>query len=92
MTKPSPSPAELGFLPSDSCNVGRTVLRDSEQQSEFERRGYVVMPFLSAEQVDQLVFGYDSIAQSLGGASKPEDYNDTYAEFSIIHSRPEFRR
>lgn len=87
-----PSPAELGFLPSDSCKIDRTVLRDPAQQDEFERRGYVVMPFLSSEQVQQLVSGYDSIAQSMGGASKPEDYNDTYAEFSIIHSRPEFRR
>jgi hypothetical protein len=50
------------------------------------------MPLLSLGQVDQLVSGYDSIAESLGGASRPEDYNDTYAEFSIIHSRPEFRR
>jgi hypothetical protein len=86
------SPTELGFLPIESCRVDRAVLRNPEQQAEFDRKGYVVMPLLSLGQVDQLVSGYDSIAESLGGASRPEDYNDTYAEFSIIHSRPEFRR
>ncbi|MEI7886391.1 MAG: phytanoyl-CoA dioxygenase family protein [Actinomycetes bacterium] len=86
------SPTELGFLPRDSCNLERAVLRDPDQQGEFDRLGYVVMPLLSLGQVEQLVSGYDSIAESLGGASRPEDYNDTYAEFSIIHSRPEFRR
>jgi hypothetical protein len=86
------SPTELGFLPIESCRVDRAVFRNPEQQAEFDRRGYVVMPFLSLGQVEQLVSGYDSIAESLGGASRPEDYNDTYAEFSIIHSRPEFRR
>jgi hypothetical protein len=87
-----PSPTELGFLPIEACQVDRAVFRNPEQQAEFDRRGYVVMPFLSLGQVEQLVSGYDSIAESLGGASRPEDYNDTYAEFSIIHSRPEFRR
>ena len=86
------SPTELGFLPVESCRVDRAVLRNPDQQAEFDRKGYVVMPLLSLGQVDQLVAGYDSIAESLGGASRPEDYNDTYAEFSIIHSRPEFRR
>ena len=86
------SPTELGFLPIESCRVDRAVFRNPEQQAEFDRKGYVVMPLLSLGQVDQLVSGYDSIAESLGGASRPEDYNDTYAEFSIIHSRPEFRR
>lgn len=86
------SPTELGFLPIESCRVDRAVLRNPEQQAEFDFKGYVVMPLLSLGQVDQLVSGYDSIAESLGGASRPEDYNDTYAEFSIIHSRPEFRR
>ena len=86
------SPTELGFLPIESCRVDRSVFRNPEQQAEFDRKGYVVMPLLSLGQVDQLVSGYDSIAESLGGASRPEDYNDTYAEFSIIHSRPEFRR
>ena len=86
------SPTELGFLPVESCQVDRAVLRNPEQQAEFDCRGYVVMPLLSLDQVGQLVAGYDSIAESLGGASRPEDYNDTYAEFSVIHSRPEFRR
>jgi len=86
------SPTELGFLPRESCKLDRPVLRNPEHQTEFDSRGFVVMPFLSPDQVAKLVSGYDSIAEELGGASRPEDYNDTYAEFSIIHSRPEFRR
>ncbi|MEX0768890.1 MAG: phytanoyl-CoA dioxygenase family protein [Microthrixaceae bacterium] len=86
------SPKELGFLPREVCNLNVPVLRNPEHQAEFDSRGYVVMPFLGPEEVARLVSGYDSIAEGLGGASRPEDYNDTYAEFSIIHSRPEFRR
>jgi len=61
------SPTELGFLPIESCRVDRAVFRNPEQQAEFDRKGYVVMPLLSLGQVDQLVSGYDSIAESLGG-------------------------
>ena len=86
------APGELGFLPTDACDIDRPILQDPALQATFEDVGYVVVPFLDAEQVKALVDGYDRIAADLDGSSAPEDYNDTYAEFSIIHSRPEFRR
>jgi hypothetical protein len=81
-----------GFYAPDHCAVDRATLRDPALQAELESRGYVVVPFLDDAQVTQLVEGYDRIAADVGGANAPGDYNDTYAEFSIIHSRPEFRR
>lgn len=83
---------DLGFFPPERCALDRATLRDPELQSELEDRGYVVVPFLDGEKVLQLVEGYDRLAADLGGANAPGDYNDTYAEFSVIHSKPEFRR
>lgn len=81
-----------GFLdPADIAIEGR-VFRDDDHQAELEERGYVVLPFLEPDEVAALVDGYDRLARELGGSSAPGDYNDTFAEFSIIHSRPEFRR
>lgn len=67
-------------------------MRDPELQRQIEERGYVVVPYLDQADVETLVTGYDRIAGEVGGANAPGDYNDTYAEFSVIHSRPEFRR
>lgn len=86
------APGELGFLATDACDVDRPIFRDPALQADFDDVGYVVLPFLDAEGVASLVDGYDRLAGELDGSSSPEDYNDTYAEFSIIHSRPEFRR
>lgn len=86
------APGELGFLAADACDIDRAILRDAALQADFEELGYVVLPFLEAEEVATLVDGYDRLAAELDGSSSPDDYNDTYAEFSIIHSRPEFRR
>ncbi len=86
------APGELGFLAADACDIDRPILRDPALQADFEEVGYVVLPFLGAEAVATLVDGYDRLAAELDGSSAPDDYNDTYAEFSIIHSRPEFRR
>lgn len=86
------TPGELGFLAADACDIDRPILRDPALQADFEEVGYVVLPFLEAGEVATLVDGYDRLAAELDGSSAPEDYNDTYAEFSIIHSRPEFRR
>lgn len=84
--------ADLGFLHADACSIERPVMRDPELQCQIEERGYVVVPFLDQAEVESLVTGYDRIAGEVGGANAPGDYNDTYAEFSVIHSRPEFRR
>lgn len=86
------TPGELGFFPADTCSIDRPVMRDLGLQRQIEDRGYVVLPFLEPVEVAALVDGYDQLTTDLGGANAPGDYNDTYAEFSIIHSRPEFRR
>lgn len=86
------SPTDLGFLPADECSIDRAVMSDPELDAELTARGYVVLPLLGPDQVERLVSGYDELAAAVGGANAPGDYNDTYAEFSIIHSRPEFRR
>lgn len=86
------TPGELGFFPADACSIDRPVMRDLGLQQQIEDRGYVVVPFLEPSEVATLADGYDQITTDLGGANAPGAYNDTYAEFSIIHSRPEFRR
>lgn len=85
-------PGDTGFLAPEACTIERQVFHDASLQAEFEQRGYVVLPFLTPAEVDALAGGYDQLALELDGSSKPEDFDDTYAEFSVIHSRPEFRR
>jgi hypothetical protein len=68
----------------------RRVLRDDTLQARFDERGYVVVPLLSADQVDELYRWYDERAGA-DGPNPPGAYDDTYAEFSTIHSYPEFR-
>ncbi|MEZ5138990.1 MAG: phytanoyl-CoA dioxygenase family protein [Acidimicrobiales bacterium] len=84
--------ADHGFLPDGDCHIERRVLRDDALQRQLEDVGWVALPFIDPADVRRLVDGYDELAQRFGGASAPEDYDDTYAEFSIIHSRPDFRR
>jgi hypothetical protein len=70
----------------------RPVLRDPALQEEFDRRGYVVVPLASADDVRALYDGYLAGVRRADGINPPGAYNDEYAEFSVIHSRPEFRR
>lgn len=83
---------ESGFLSPASCSLTRRVLRDDDLEALFTEFGYVVVPFLGSDEVTELVDGYDSLAKACNGASSPEDYNDTFAEFTIVHSKPRFRR
>jgi ectoine hydroxylase-related dioxygenase (phytanoyl-CoA dioxygenase family) len=83
---------KTGFFPPEACHIDRPTLRDPSLQAELEHRGYVVVQLLDEAGVAELVDGYDRIGAELGGPNEPGAYNDTYAEFSIIHSRPEFRR
>jgi ectoine hydroxylase-related dioxygenase (phytanoyl-CoA dioxygenase family) len=83
----------LGFLPPEVCAIERRVFRDPAVEQEFEDRGYVVVPFVDADVVADLFGHYTTAAQaSETGVNPPGAYNDTYAEFSIIHSRPDWRR
>lgn len=82
----------VGIFPPERCELGRPVLRDRSLHEEFDRLGYVVVDFLTPAEVARLVEGYTEAAESPVGINPPGAYNDTYAEFSVIHSRPEFRR
>jgi hypothetical protein len=70
----------------------RPVLVDEAQQATFDRRGYVVVDLLSPDEVQRLVDAYAAAADRGEGVNPPGAYNDTYAEFTVIHSRPDFRR
>ncbi|MEN0072672.1 MAG: phytanoyl-CoA dioxygenase family protein [Propionicimonas sp.] len=70
----------------------RRVLRDDDLQAVFDEQGYVVVPLISDEEVRSLRDGYLRVAESAEGVNPDGAYNDTYAEFSVIHSRPDFRR
>lgn len=82
----------FGFLPVEECDLTRRVLIDDALQAAFDEQGYVVVPFLGPDEIARLVDGYRSAASRDGGINPPDAYNDEYAEFSIIHSRPQFRR
>lgn len=83
---------ERGLIPPDACDLRRPVLRDPVLQEEFDRRGYVVVPMIGPNDVQMLHDAYVDAAETEGGINPPGAYNDTYAEFSVIHSRTDFRR
>jgi len=68
------------------------VLRDPALQRELDERGYVVTDLLHPPEVQELYSAYATAAASAEGVNPQGAYNDTYAEFSVIHSRPGFRR
>lgn len=75
-----------------TCELTRPVLADPELQVEFDRRGFVVVDLLDQSDVERLVGTYAAAADTDEGVNAPGAYNDTYAEFTVIHSRPAFRR
>jgi ectoine hydroxylase-related dioxygenase (phytanoyl-CoA dioxygenase family) len=85
-------PEQLGFIPEDECHLERQVLRDPDLQRTFDDKGYVIVPLISDDDVARLREGYLRAAGSPEGVNPEGSYNDTYAEFSVIHSRPSFRQ
>jgi hypothetical protein len=79
-------------IPIGDLDLSRPVLRDPDLQREFAARGYVVVDLLDPDEVQVLYDGYATVADTPDGVNPPGAYNDTYAEFSVIHSRPGFRR
>ena len=84
--------AHSGFFPPEDCDLSRPVFHDAELQAEFDRCGYVVVDLLDDARVAQLYGAYTAAAESAAGVNPPGAYNDTYGEFSIIHSWPDLRR
>ena len=67
----------------------RTLVDDS-LEDEFVTRGWVVVPLLEPSEVAHLRDFYRS--RTVDGSQNSDGaYNPTYAEFSVIHSTPEFR-
>lgn len=84
--------AELGLFAEEACDLQRTVLRNPLAQATFERQGYVVIDLIDESTVIDLFRFYADAADAPSGVNDPGAYNDTYAEFTVIHSRPAFRQ
>lgn len=69
----------------------RPLLGDAGAQAALERDGYVVVDLLAPDEVVGLRDLYRARAAG-GGHNPPGAYDDTYAEFSIVHSTPAFRQ
>jgi hypothetical protein len=69
----------------------RRLFRDDGLEREFARRGFVVVPFLSPEEVSGFYDWYVE-KRRRDEVNAPGAYNAQWAEFSIIHSREDFRR
>jgi len=70
--------------------IERRVLRDDELEGLLVERGYVVVPLLSGNEVAELRDWY--LGASSGASHRPDGaYDPTYAEFTVIHTDPQFR-
>ena len=63
---------------------------DDAAEVELCDRGWVVVPLLEPDEVQRLRGFYEHQA-STGGLNDAGAYDDTYAEFTVIHSKPSFR-
>lgn len=65
-------------------------MKDPALEAVVEDQGWVVVPLLSADEVAELTAFYHRHA-STGELNPPGAFNPTYAEFTVIHSSPDFR-
>lgn len=76
---------------SEATAVSRPLLRDPLLERELTGRGYSVIPLLDLDEVCALRDFYVGRAEA-GDLNPPGAYDDTYAEFTIVNSRTDFRR
>lgn len=69
----------------------RPTLRSPSADADLARDGFVVLPLLDAEEVARLRSLHERWTAT-GEINPPGAYDPTYAEFSVIHSDPVFRR
>ena len=65
-------------------------MRHDAQEAELTETGWTVVDLLDEPQVAALGDFYRAEADA-GGLNPPGAFDPTYAEFSVIHSRPDFR-
>lgn len=78
-------------LPADQLPLDRPIMRDPVAERELSRRGYTVIHLLDDDEVAELRDYYVSSAAA-GDLNPPGAYDDRWAEFTIVNSRPDFRR
>lgn len=73
---PAPTPKPLPQLGQDAAKF-RTIFRDPEHQKQFEEDGYIIVPFLSPEDVQTLI--------DFKNGTKPDNRFNTNAEDATYH-------
>lgn len=64
----------------------RKMFSDVKLQQQFDEKGYVIVPFLNADEVGEMTQYYNNQNQRI------ENYDATYAEFSVLNAENETRK
>ena len=75
----------------------RAVFKDKNIENEFQREGYVSLPFLSSKEVERLKETYFSLVKESMGNNMPGEFlgNPDYAityDFTFIDKNIEYKR